>query len=69
MNRKKLHMPCADKNRYSTYERAIAVAVVRTEARQGAPKALRVYSCPHCSGFHLTSQVQHRPAHWPTITA
>lgn len=67
-NRKKLGLPCADKNRYSTYDRAVAVAVVRTEARNG-PDALRIYECPHCRGSHLTSQVEPRAGHWPVITA
>lgn len=69
-NRKKLGLPCADKKRYSTYDGAVAVAVVRTEAWNG-PDALRIYRCPHCGGYHLTSKVEpHRvDRRFPVITA
>ena len=69
VNRKKLGLACAGKNRYSTYDRAVAVAVVRTGARREAPRALGIYPCPHCQGFHLTKQVQGKGRRWPVITA
>lgn len=68
-NRKKLGLACAEKKRYNTYEAAIATAVNRTTSRHDRQEALRVYKCPHCNGFHLTSQVERRDGHWPVITA
>lgn len=68
-NRKKQGLKCAGKNRYSTYDRAVAVAVCRTESSRDAPEALGIYRCPHCDGFHLTSKIHGQDKRWPVITA
>ena len=68
-NRKKLGLACAGKNRYSTYDRAVAVAVCRTESRRDAPQALGIYRCGFCKGFHLTSKARGQDKRWPVITA
>lgn len=44
---------CLSKVRYATEDRAITVA-----ARACERVSLRVYGCPDCGGWHLTSQVQ-----------
>ena len=68
-NRKKAGLPCSGKNRYSTYDRAVAMAVVRTGHHRDAPRALGIYRCPHCAGFHLTKQVHNQGRRWPAVTA
>ena len=44
---------CTSKNRYATEGEALEVA--RECAEHGSP-ALRVYECPLCGGWHLTSK-------------
>ena len=58
-------MKCPEKRRYTTYERAVAAALVRLESKDDLP-ALAVYRCPLCAGFHLTKQEQRTPR-WPAM--
>ena len=58
-------MKCPEKKRYTTYERAVAAALVRLESDQ-TPERLAAYRCPTCRGFHLTKQEQH-PTRWPAM--
>lgn len=49
---------CKRKTRYSTdYEARESIKRVRT--RHGAGKSLRVYHCPVCFGYHITSSAKH----------
>lgn len=52
-----IHRPC-DKVRHETQRQAIASAI-RSSRRAG--QGLRVYRCPRCWGWHLTSK-QKRPS-------
>lgn len=47
------HNSCGRKYRYDTYELALHHALRRID--NGAAQ-LRVYHCPYCDGWHLTSQ-------------
>jgi hypothetical protein len=44
--------------RHRTQSKAL-VSAARCAGRNGA-KALHVYRCPHCNGWHLTSQERTR---------
>ena len=44
---------CLSKDRYASQGRAEA-AIPRREAKTG--KVLRLYQCPYCGGYHLTSK-------------
>ena len=48
------HSACGKKIRYKTKSEALVKA--STSAKYGAP-ALRVYRCPYCGGWHLTSKM------------
>jgi len=48
----KRHRPCG-KNRYATHREGIRAAMISSR-RSGL--ALRVYRCPKCHGWHLTSK-------------
>jgi len=43
---------CLKKTKYSTKEFAMKV---KQQAEQERGDDLRVYECPHCNGWHLTS--------------
>ena len=61
-------LPCDRKKRYTTYDGAVAMAIVRIGSEREKPKALCVYKCPHCKGFHLTKQTA-QDRRWPVIRA
>ena len=61
-------LPCDAKKRYTTYEGATAMAVVRVGSKRDQPQALRVYKCPHCKGFHLTKKTD-PDRRWPVLRA
>lgn len=44
---------CTSKRMYETPEKAAKAAMARAKA---GVKYLRVYACPDCGGFHLTSK-------------
>lgn len=49
--------PDCGKKRYSTYERAVAMAVHRTSARANRrAELLQPYECRRCGGYHITSK-------------
>jgi hypothetical protein len=48
----RIHM-CLTKDRYSSYESA-RFTIERRQTKSG--KLLRLYQCPYCGGYHLTSQ-------------
>lgn len=50
------------KRRYATAERADSELHSITEHSVEVRKIpVRVYHCPHCRGFHLTSKINHEP--------
>lgn len=51
-------LPCSDKTRYASGAAARrALGVLRSKrSRSETGKPLRPYPCPHCHGWHLTSQ-------------
>jgi hypothetical protein len=51
-------LPCGEKTRYASGAAARrALDVMRTRrAHNDNGKPLRSYPCPHCNGYHLTSQ-------------
>lgn len=49
---------CEKKDRYARPEHAVAVAARRVGPRGSAAKLLRVYPCPLCAGWHLTSKTE-----------
>lgn len=44
---------CLTKDRYSSYESA-RFTIERRQTKSG--KLLRLYQCPYCGGYHLTSR-------------
>lgn len=46
---------CGAKNRYSTYRSAKQKRKYFSKLRRNRNKTLRVYQCPICDGWHLTS--------------
>ena len=48
--------PCVDKLAFTTYERAVARALDRTDmtTHDDAAVYLRVYRCRYCAHYHLT---------------
>ena len=46
--------PCAEKWRFTTKSQAKRRA--KLTAQRAGNKRLRAYHCPHCDGYHLTSQ-------------
>lgn len=53
LRKRDIRRPCQPKVRYKLEAHALRVASLRL--RSGVPY-LRVYLCPWCKGFHLTSQ-------------
>ena len=49
---------CTKKNRYTTYDFALAVAAKACRREV----LMRVYECPECAGFHLTKRPDRRVA-------
>lgn len=47
----KFDLPCVNKKAYLTHKNAIEAA----NKRKGV--ILRVYHCPHCNMYHLTSKI------------
>lgn len=59
------------KKRYSTYERAVAMAVHRTSIRaHHRADILQPYRCYRCAGYHITSKPwRSELARFPVIEA
>jgi hypothetical protein len=50
------HIPgCTGKKRYRTDIEAINAAI-KTSFKWGKP--MRHYRCPHCNGYHVTSEIR-----------
>lgn len=50
-----VYKTCKRKNRYSSEYEARRVARLRSST---SGKNLRVYECPYCHGFHMTSRIE-----------
>lgn len=50
-------MRCKEKNRYRTQKKAIVAASLALRNKNSNTRKLRVYQCPECDGWHLTSKV------------
>lgn len=53
------HRSCTSKVRYFT-EREAADQIAFLMLNQGVARPLRIYQCPYCTGFHLTSRPNQR---------
>lgn len=51
---KRFEAMCASKNPYRTFEHAEKILKRRTQRTPGIH--LRIYLCPHCHNWHLTSK-------------
>lgn len=54
------------KHTYSSEDAAVTVRRHRLQSRNNPPEYLRVYYCPTCNGWHLTSQRKNQHLHEST---
>jgi hypothetical protein len=63
-------MACREKRRYRTKldaEIALSRVDAATAGAHDTQRPVRVYRCPHCRGWHLTSQARRGDGTWRAV--